>query len=295
MAQPPAQRRHQASDTSLADDQVEAICPQLACSKSWRSKWRHRDDAPNAPGAQERPQTPKSPPTQPPEHVARAGVSLPLPLLHNGTGGGATALMPARAQHGSEPVPSRRTLDRLGRRHHPAVTYRGARSSMADDRYAQDGPYGPRCPRVTCAAPPPSLNLTGERGTFLRPWTRTVRGHREVSRAQQTACGVSALVMNMVRAPQYVCGAATVGHLQRTSRQHTLPMANHAGIHQAEKTQKTAHRIFLSLDNRGPHKCSACLEQRCWASAADSSVLGPLAEALRQQAPGYLCACQQRG
>jgi hypothetical protein len=29
------------------------------------------------------------------------------------------------------------------------------------------------------------------------------------------------------------------------------------GIKQAEKSEKTAHRILLSLDNRGPHKCSA--------------------------------------
>ena len=34
-------------------------------------------------------------------------------------------------------------------------------------------------------------------------------------------------------------------------------MANDAGIQQAEKKHKAAHRIFLSLDNRGPHKGSA--------------------------------------
>ncbi|MBM3226691.1 MAG: MFS transporter, partial [Candidatus Tectomicrobia bacterium] len=33
-------------------------------------------------------------------------------------------------------------------------------------------------------------------------------------------------------------------------------MANNAGIHQAEKSKKPLIRIFLSLDNRGPHKCS---------------------------------------
>src|SRR2546426_136818 len=63
--------------------------------------------------------------------------------------------------------------------------------------------------------------------------------------------------MQRARAPPAVCGAATLGHLHVPSRQHTLPLANDAGIHQAEKKEKTAHRILLSLDNRGPHKCSA--------------------------------------
>jgi len=42
-----------------------------------------------------------------------------------------------------------------------------------------------------------------------------------------------------------------------TSRQATLPMANDARIKKAEKKQPSAHRIFWSLDNRGPHKGSA--------------------------------------
>ena len=52
--------------------------------------------------------------------------------------------------------------------------------------------------------------------------------------------------MNVARAPQEVFGAATLGHLQRKSRQHTLPMANDAGIHEAEKPQKTrSEDIFV--------------------------------------------------
>jgi hypothetical protein len=46
---------------------------------------------------------------------------------------------------------------------------------------------------------------------------------------------IAALVMDMASAPQEVFGAATLGHLHVPSRQHTLPMANDAGIHQAEK------------------------------------------------------------
>ena len=70
---------------------------------------------------------------------------------------------------------------------------------------------------------------------------------------------VSALVLALAREPHEVFGAATLGHLHVPSSQDTLPMANEAGIPQAEKKQKTAHRILLSLDNRGPHKGSALI------------------------------------
>jgi transposase-like protein len=121
MAQHTEHRRHQALDKYLADDKVEDICRQLACAKSWLYKWRNRYDANNATWAQERSKRPKSHPTQTPEHVERAVVSLHLTLLHNGTGGGATAIMQALARQGIEPVPSRRTIYRIIRRHHTEV------------------------------------------------------------------------------------------------------------------------------------------------------------------------------
>ena len=122
MAQHPAQRRHQAINKSLAGDKIEDICQQLACSKSWLYKWRDRYDAQNPAWTQERSTRPKSHPTQTPEHVARAIVSLDETLRHNGTGGSATAIMRALAQHGIEPVPSRRTIYRIVRRHDKEVT-----------------------------------------------------------------------------------------------------------------------------------------------------------------------------
>src|SRR6266853_6327348 len=113
MSQRQEQRRLQAIDHSLAEDKVEDICRQLACSKSWLYKWRNRYDAPNVAWAQERPKRPKNHPTQTPEHVEGAVVSLHLTLRHNGTGGGVTAIMQALAQQGMEPVPSRRTIYRI--------------------------------------------------------------------------------------------------------------------------------------------------------------------------------------
>src|SRR6266851_8665272 len=98
MSQHTEQRRKQAIDQYLAADKVEDICRHLACSKSWLSKWRNRYDVHHAAWAQERPKRPKSHPTQTLEHVERAVVSLRLALLHNGTGGGAAALIQALTQ-----------------------------------------------------------------------------------------------------------------------------------------------------------------------------------------------------
>ncbi len=114
-------RRHQAIKHYLAEDQVEDICRQLACSKSWLYKWRGRYDAQTPAWAQERSQRPKSHPTQTSESVERAVVSLHLTLGHNGTGGGVTAITHALTQQGIEPVPSRRTIYRIVRRHHKGV------------------------------------------------------------------------------------------------------------------------------------------------------------------------------
>jgi transposase-like protein len=121
MSQRTVQRRHQAIDKYLAEDKIEDICRQLACSKSWLYKWRNRYDANNVAWAQERPKRPKNHPTQTPERVEGAVVSLHLTLRQNGTGGGVTAIMQALAQQGIESVPSRRTIYRILRRHHTEV------------------------------------------------------------------------------------------------------------------------------------------------------------------------------
>jgi len=110
MSQPTEHRRQQAIDTSRAEDNVEDLWRQLACSKRWLSTWRDRYDAQHPAWSQERSTRPKSHPTQPPASVERAVVSLHLTLLHNGTGGGVTAITQALIQQGIEPVPARRTL-----------------------------------------------------------------------------------------------------------------------------------------------------------------------------------------
>ncbi len=118
MSQHQEQRRKQAMDKYLVEDKIEDICRQLSCSKSWLYKWRERYDAQNPTWTQERSTRPKSHPTQTPESVEQAIVSLHLSLRHNGTGGGVTAIAQALIQQGIAPVPARRTIDRILRRHY---------------------------------------------------------------------------------------------------------------------------------------------------------------------------------
>jgi hypothetical protein len=121
MPQRTAHRRHQALDRYRADEKIEDICRHLACAKSWRYQWRKRYDAATPAWGQERSTRPQHSPTQTPDHVAPAIVSLDETLRHNGTGGSATAIMQALTQQGIEPVPSRRTMYRIVRRHHQEV------------------------------------------------------------------------------------------------------------------------------------------------------------------------------
>ena len=129
MSPPTEQRRHQAIHNYLAAEKVEDICRQLACAKSWLSKWRSRYDATKATWAQERSTRPKSHPTQTPEHVEQAVVSLHQTLRHSGTGG-AAAILQALLQQGREPLPSRRTLYRILRRYHTEVKTHGSHTSI---------------------------------------------------------------------------------------------------------------------------------------------------------------------
>ncbi len=125
-----AHRRHQALDTYLGNDKVADICRHFLCSKSWLYQWRARYDAQNPAWVQERSTRPKHSPTQTPDHVAQAIVSLYDPFRPNGPGGSATAIIQALPQHGIEPVPSRRTMYRIIHCDRTEVNTHGSRASM---------------------------------------------------------------------------------------------------------------------------------------------------------------------
>lgn len=120
-AQGTASRRPQALDTYLAEAKIAAICRHLTGAKSWRSTWRNRSEATKPAWVQERSPRPTHSPTQTPAHLAQAIVSLSTTFHHNGTGGSATAIIRVLTQHGIAPVPSRRTMYRMLRRHHTEV------------------------------------------------------------------------------------------------------------------------------------------------------------------------------
>jgi phage protein U len=68
--------------------------------------------------------------------------------------------------------------------------------------------------------------------------------------------------MDMASEPQYVFGAATLGHQHVKSSQHTLPMANDAGRYQAEKIKKPLTGYLYPLTTGGlisfrPYSCRA--------------------------------------
>jgi len=158
LAQRQAQRRKQAIDNSLAEDPIEDICRHLACANSWLYTWRERYDASHPAWAQERSTRPKSHPTHTPEHVERAVVSLSLPWRPHGTGGGVTALLQALTQPGIEPLPSRRTLYRLVRRHHKEVQERGSRAASVLCPVWTDLLLGPQWSTLDgcCSSPEPA-------------------------------------------------------------------------------------------------------------------------------------------
>ena len=113
MATAQEQRRQQALARYLAGDPIEDICRELACSKSWRYKWRDRYLATDPSWSAPRSRRPRTTPTKMPQHIAQVVVALRQTLAQHGQGCGAAAIQQALAQQGIEPVPSQRTIYRI--------------------------------------------------------------------------------------------------------------------------------------------------------------------------------------
>jgi uncharacterized protein YjcR len=122
MAKAHEQRRQQAIDRYLAGDPLEAICRELACSKSWLYKWRDRYLATDPSWSAARSRRPSTTPTKTPHRIAQVVVALRQTLAQHGQDCGATAIQQALAQQGREPVPSQRTISRLLHRYAKEVT-----------------------------------------------------------------------------------------------------------------------------------------------------------------------------
>jgi transposase-like protein len=110
-------RRHQAIARYLAGDKIEAICRDLHCAKSWLYKWKARYQADDPAWATERSTQPKYRPRQTPQPIAQHVITLHQTLVQSGQQGSAAAIQQGLTQQGIAPIPSRRTIYRLLRRH----------------------------------------------------------------------------------------------------------------------------------------------------------------------------------
>jgi len=124
-----------------------------------------------------------------------------------------------------------------------------------DLRSASD-PYGARRVGLPGAAPPPHLVLTGAHLGSATALRRTVRGHREVSRPQQTRCrSCCTRPHEGDRASSSVwwshVGAPAGGNEDSTRCQGRTALGL---THSGKKLANSAPRERLSLDNGGPHK-----------------------------------------
>src|SRR4029453_13010764 len=110
MAKGREQRRQRAIDRYLAGDPIEAICRDLACSKSWLYKWRDRYLATDLSWSGELSRRPRTHPNKTPQRIAPVVVALRQTLAQHGKDCRAAAIQQALAQQGIEPVPSQRTI-----------------------------------------------------------------------------------------------------------------------------------------------------------------------------------------
>ena len=113
MAKVHEHRRQQAIDRYLAGDPIEAICRELACSKSWLYKWRDRYLATDPSWSAALSRRPRTTPTKTPQRIAQVVVALRQTLAQHGTGCGAAPIQQALAQQGIAPLPSQRTIYRM--------------------------------------------------------------------------------------------------------------------------------------------------------------------------------------
>jgi len=117
MGHPQEHRRHQAIVRYLAGDNIETICRDLHCAKSWLYKWKARYQADDPGWATGRSTQPRRKPSQTPQLIAQHVITLRRTLVQNGEQGSAAAIQPGLKQQGIEPIPSLRTIYRILQRH----------------------------------------------------------------------------------------------------------------------------------------------------------------------------------
>src|SRR6266705_6197363 len=92
MDHPQEQRRKQAVVRYLAGDNIEAICRDMHCSKSWLYKWKARYQADDPAWTTGRSTQPKRTPSQTPQPIVQSVIMLYQTLVHSGQRGSAAAI-----------------------------------------------------------------------------------------------------------------------------------------------------------------------------------------------------------
>lgn len=117
MDHPQDHRRQQAIARYLAGDNIEAICRDLHCAKSWLYKWKARYQADNPGWAAGRSTQSRRKPRQTPQAIVQRVITLHQTLVQSGRRGSAAAIQQGLIQQGIAPLPSLRTIYRLLQRH----------------------------------------------------------------------------------------------------------------------------------------------------------------------------------
>jgi hypothetical protein len=108
------QRRQEALQRYLAGDPIEVICREMSCAKSWLYKWKKRHQFTEPDWVQEYSRRPESTPTKTPETLEADIIRLRQTLSADGLGTvSADVIRDYLCQHGSEAMPSRRTIYRI--------------------------------------------------------------------------------------------------------------------------------------------------------------------------------------
>ncbi len=111
------QRRKQAVVRSLAGDNIEAMCRDLHCAKSWLYKWKARYQTDDPTWAKGLSTQPRHKPSQVPQRIEQRVVELRRTLVQRGQHGSAASIQQELEQQGIKPIPSLRTLYRMLQRH----------------------------------------------------------------------------------------------------------------------------------------------------------------------------------
>ena len=117
MDHPQDHRRQQAIARYLAGDNLEAICRDLHCAKSWLYKWKARYQADDPGWATGRSTQPRRTPSQTPQPIVQRVITLHQTLVQSGQQGSAATIQQALTEQGITPMPSRRTIYRILQRH----------------------------------------------------------------------------------------------------------------------------------------------------------------------------------